>query len=64
MSLDAGELEGLSEEDLRRKYEVHIRGTVGAPGAGSKGYGDERDGEEKVEDGPGERRREGWQTIN
>ena len=37
VSLDAGELEGLSEEDLRRKYEVHARGTVEVPGAGSQG---------------------------
>jgi len=37
VSLDAGELEGLSEEELRRKYEAHARGNAGVPGAGSRG---------------------------
>lgn len=37
VSLDAGELEGLSEEELRRKYEAHSRGNAGVPGAGSRG---------------------------
>ena len=27
VSLDAGELEGLSEEELKRKYEAHSKGT-------------------------------------
>ncbi|KAF9473856.1 DUF382-domain-containing protein [Pholiota conissans] len=37
VSLDAAELEGLSEEELRRKYESHARGNAGVPGAGSRG---------------------------
>lgn len=37
VSLDAGELEGLSEEELRRKYDAHARGNAGVPGAGSRG---------------------------
>jgi splicing factor 3B subunit 2 len=37
VSLDAGELEGLSEEELRRKYDAHSRGNAGVPGAGSRG---------------------------
>lgn len=36
VSLDAGELEGLSEEELRRKYDAHARGNAGVPGAGSR----------------------------
>ncbi|EDR06444.1 uncharacterized protein LACBIDRAFT_157663, partial [Laccaria bicolor S238N-H82] len=37
VSLDAGELEGLSEDELRRKYDAHARGNAGVPGAGSRG---------------------------
>jgi len=37
VSLDAGELEGLSEEELRRKYDSYSRGNAGVPGAGSRG---------------------------
>lgn len=37
VSLDAGELEGLSEEELRRKYDAHARGSAGVPGAGGRG---------------------------
>ncbi|KDR81359.1 hypothetical protein GALMADRAFT_113566 [Galerina marginata CBS 339.88] len=33
ISLDAGELEGLSEEELRRKYDAHARGNAGVPGS-------------------------------
>ena len=29
----AAELEGMSEEELRRKYEQHARGSAGVPGA-------------------------------
>jgi splicing factor 3B subunit 2 len=29
VSIDAGELEGLSEEELRRKYDAHSRGSAG-----------------------------------
>ncbi|KIM36426.1 hypothetical protein M413DRAFT_289816 [Hebeloma cylindrosporum] len=36
VSLDAGELEGLSEEELRRKYDSYSRGNAGVPGAGSR----------------------------
>ena len=35
--MDAGELEGLSEEELRRKYDSYSRGNAGVPGAGSRG---------------------------
>jgi len=34
VSLDAAELEGLSEEELRRKYDSHARGNAGVPGGG------------------------------
>ncbi|KAF9556170.1 DUF382-domain-containing protein [Agrocybe pediades] len=34
VSLDAAELEGLSEEELRRKYDAHARGNAGVPGSG------------------------------
>ncbi|KAG6371877.1 DUF382-domain-containing protein [Boletus reticuloceps] len=33
VSLDASELEGLSEEELRRKYEQHSRGSAGVAGS-------------------------------
>lgn len=33
VSLDASELEGLSTEDLRRKYEQHSKGSAGVPGS-------------------------------
>ncbi|PPQ78429.1 hypothetical protein CVT25_011874 [Psilocybe cyanescens] len=33
VSLDAAELEGLSEEELRRKYDTHARGSAGVPGS-------------------------------
>ena len=33
MSIDASELEGLSEDELRRKYDAHSRGSAGVPGA-------------------------------
>ncbi|EIW74022.1 DUF382-domain-containing protein [Coniophora puteana RWD-64-598 SS2] len=33
VSLDAGELEGMSEEELRRKYEASSRGSAGVSGA-------------------------------
>ncbi|KAJ6581344.1 DUF382-domain-containing protein [Mycena capillaripes] len=32
VSIDAAELEGLSEEELRRKYDAHSRGSAGVPG--------------------------------
>jgi len=32
VSIDAAELEGLSEEELKRKYEQHSRGGAGVPG--------------------------------
>ena len=40
MSLDAGELEGISEEDLRRKYEASSRGTAGVPGGRGEDFSD------------------------
>lgn len=33
VSLDASELEGLSEEELRRKYDQHSRGSAGVAGS-------------------------------
>ena len=36
VSIDASELEGLSEDDLRRKYEAGSRGTAGVPGAANR----------------------------
>ncbi|EIN06987.1 DUF382-domain-containing protein [Punctularia strigosozonata HHB-11173 SS5] len=33
VSIDASELEGMSEEDLRRKYDAHSRGNAGVPGS-------------------------------
>jgi len=34
VSLDASELEGLSEEELRRRYDEQSRGSAGVPGQG------------------------------
>lgn len=36
ISIDASELEGMSEDDLRRRYDHHSRGSAGVPGAGGK----------------------------
>lgn len=36
VSIDAGELEGMSEDELRRKYEQHARGSAGVPGANGR----------------------------
>ncbi|KZT09690.1 DUF382-domain-containing protein [Laetiporus sulphureus 93-53] len=36
VSIDASELEGMSEEELRRKYEQHSRGSAGVPGANGR----------------------------
>jgi splicing factor 3B subunit 2 len=33
VSLDASELEGISEEELRRKYEANSRSSAGVPGS-------------------------------
>ena len=40
MSLDAGELEGMSEEELRRKYESNARGNAGVPGSRGEDFSD------------------------
>lgn len=40
VSIDAGELEGLSEEELRRRYDAHSRGNAGVPGAGREDFSD------------------------
>jgi splicing factor 3B subunit 2 len=40
VSIDAAELEGLSEEELRRKYDAHSRGSAGVPGAGREDFSD------------------------
>lgn len=36
VSIDAEELEGLSEEELRRKYDSQSRGSAGVPGAANR----------------------------
>ncbi|KAL5533096.1 hypothetical protein ACEPAF_4872 [Sanghuangporus sanghuang] len=36
VSLDASELEGMSEEQLRRRYEQHSKGDAGVPGAANR----------------------------
>ncbi|KAJ7050504.1 hypothetical protein C8F01DRAFT_1178597 [Mycena amicta] len=33
VSIDAADLEGMSEEELRRKYDAHSRGSAGVPGS-------------------------------
>ncbi|KAJ7890694.1 DUF382-domain-containing protein [Mycena olivaceomarginata] len=33
VSIDAAELDGMSEEELRRKYDAHSRGSAGVPGS-------------------------------
>ncbi|KAF8889874.1 hypothetical protein BD779DRAFT_1519394 [Infundibulicybe gibba] len=40
VSIDAAELEGLSEEELRRKYDAHSRGSAGVPGANREDFSD------------------------
>lgn len=40
VSIDAAELEGLSEDELRRKYDMHSRGSAGVPGANKEDYSD------------------------
>jgi splicing factor 3B subunit 2 len=40
VSIDASELEGMSEDELRRKYDVHSRGNAGVPGAGREDFSD------------------------
>lgn len=34
VALDASELEGLSEDDLRKRYDAANRGSAGVPGGG------------------------------
>ena len=36
MSLDASELEGLSEAELRRRYDAQSRGNANVPGAANR----------------------------
>ncbi|KAH8106909.1 hypothetical protein BXZ70DRAFT_915574 [Cristinia sonorae] len=36
ISIDASELEGLSEDELRRRYDQHARGNAGVPGANGR----------------------------
>jgi splicing factor 3B subunit 2 len=33
ISIDAGEMEGITEDELRRKYEQHSRGSAGVAGS-------------------------------
>jgi hypothetical protein len=36
VSIDAGDLEGMTTEDLRKKYDAQARGNAGVPGASNK----------------------------
>ena len=36
ISIDAAELEGMSEDELRRRYDQHSRGSAGVPGANGR----------------------------
>ena len=36
MSIDASELEGMSEDELRRRYDAMSRSTAGVPGAANR----------------------------
>ena len=36
VSLDASELEGMSEDELRRRYDAMSRGTANVPGAANR----------------------------
>ena len=38
MSIDASELEGMSEDELRRRYEEQARGRAGVPGGGGEDF--------------------------
>ncbi|KAG6908648.1 hypothetical protein DXG01_003826 [Tephrocybe rancida] len=40
VSIDASELEGLSEDELRRKYEAYSRGSAGVPGGNREDFSD------------------------
>jgi splicing factor 3B subunit 2 len=40
VSLDAAELQGLSEEELRRKYDANARGNAGVPGGRGEDFSD------------------------
>ncbi|KAI0362601.1 DUF382-domain-containing protein [Trametes cingulata] len=40
VSIDASELDGMSTEDLRRKYEQHSRGNAGVPGSRTEDFSD------------------------
>ncbi len=40
VSIDAGDLENMSEAELKRKYDAHSRGNAGVPGAGREDFSD------------------------
>lgn len=40
VSIDASELEGLTEEELRRKYDTYSRGSAGVPGGNREDFSD------------------------
>ena len=40
ISLDASELEGISEDELRRKYDASSRGSAGVPGGRGEDFSD------------------------
>ena len=40
IALDASELEGMSEDDLRKKYDAANRGSAGVPGGRGEDFSD------------------------
>jgi len=40
VSIDVSELEGLSEDELRKKYDTYSRGNAGVPGANKEDFSD------------------------
>ncbi|THH12938.1 hypothetical protein EW146_g7231 [Bondarzewia mesenterica] len=40
VSIDAAQLEGMSEDELRRRYDEHARGAAGVPGANREDFSD------------------------
>jgi splicing factor 3B subunit 2 len=40
VSIDAADLDDISEEELRRKYEAHSRGRAGVPGGDKEDFSD------------------------
>ena len=40
LSIDAGELDSMSDEQLRRRYDAEARGSAGVPGAHGEDFSD------------------------